>query len=125
MVVKERAKSADYPFHEYDRVMNINAKGVAMCMAAEARAMLKQPRKLTNTYWKDPRRGQIGAIVNFASVCGFIAFPNVMAYNASKHAVMGMTRTAAIEYAENGLRMYVNQWVRGQLELEGVSPRPS
>lgn len=103
--MKERSKSAHYPFHEYDRVMNINAKGVAMCMAAEARVMLKQPRKLTSDYWKDSRRGQIGAIVNFASVCGFIAFPNVMPYNASKHAVMGMTRSAAIEYAEAGLRI--------------------
>ena len=87
MIVKERAKAADVSFTEYDRVMNINAKSVAMCMAAEARVMLNQQRKLTSNYWKDSRRSQVGAIVNFASVCGFIAFPNVMPYNASKHAV--------------------------------------
>ena len=133
--MKDRAKTAHYPMNEYDRVMNINARGVAMCMAAEARVMLGQSRKLTSNYWKDSRRGQVGAIVNFASVCGFIAFPNVMPYNASKHAVseslsphapnvlviavilslvqqrlltrlsVGMTRSAAIEYAEAGLRI--------------------
>lgn len=85
--------------------MAINAKGVVVCMAAEARAMLKQPRKVTSTSWTDERRGQRGSIVNFASVCGNAAMPNVMPYNASKHAVMGMTRTAALEHAGDGLRI--------------------
>lgn len=85
--------------------MAINGRGVALCMSAEARVMLKQQRKLTSGYWKDERRAQIGSIVNFASVCGFVAMPNVMPYNAAKHAVMGMTRSAAIEYAGEGLRI--------------------
>jgi NAD(P)-dependent dehydrogenase (short-subunit alcohol dehydrogenase family) len=89
-------------FNEYDRVMNINAKGVAMCMAAEARVMLKQERKLTSNYWKDSRRSQVGAIVNFASVCGFIAFPNVMPYNASKHAVRFVQSIASALVNERG-----------------------
>ena len=85
--------------------MAINSRGVALCMRAEAKVMVKQPRKLTNTYWKDPRRGQVGSIVNFASVCGFVSMPNVMPYTASKHAVMGMTRSAAIDHAGQGLRV--------------------
>lgn len=91
--------------NEYDRVMAINGRGVALCMQAEAKAMLKQPRKLTNSYWKDERRAQVGSIVNFASVCGFVAMPNVMPYTAAKHAVMGMTRSAAIEHGADGLRI--------------------
>lgn len=85
--------------------MNINARAVAICMQAEARAMLKQPRKLTSSYWKDEERGQVGSIVNFASVCGFLAMPNVMPYVAAKHAVMGMSKSAAIEHGGDGLRI--------------------
>ena len=90
--MNERTKVANYPLKEYERTMAINGTGVMLCMAAEAKVMLKQPRKLTNAYWKDERRAQRGSMVNFASVCGFVAMPNVMAYNASKHAVVGMTR---------------------------------
>jgi NAD(P)-dependent dehydrogenase (short-subunit alcohol dehydrogenase family) len=68
--VKAREKTANVPSWDYDRVMNINARAVALCMQAEARVMLKQPRKLTSKYWTDERRAQVGSIVNFASVCG-------------------------------------------------------
>lgn len=105
VIVQSREKSAHVASSEFDRVMNINARAVVLCMQAEARAMLKQPRKLTSAYWKDERRGQVGSIVNFASVCGFQAMPNVMAYVAAKHAVMGMTRSAAIEHGSEGLRI--------------------
>jgi NAD(P)-dependent dehydrogenase (short-subunit alcohol dehydrogenase family) len=103
--VKTREKSANVPVPEFDRVMNINARAVLLCMQAEARIMLKQPRKLTGTHWKDERRAQVGAIVNFASVCGSQAMPNVMPYIAAKHAVMGMTKSAAIEHGLEGLRV--------------------
>lgn len=105
VIVKSREKSAHVPSSEYDRVMGINARAVALCMQAEARAMLKQPRKLTSAYWKDERRSQVGSIVNFASVCGLQAMPNVMPYVAAKHAVMGMTRSASIEHGPEGLRI--------------------
>lgn len=105
VTVKTRDKSAFVPSGEYDRVMNINARAVALCMQAEARAMLKQPRKLTSSSWKDERRAQVGSIVNFASICGLVAMPYVMPYIASKHAVVGMTKSAAIEHASEGLRV--------------------
>ena len=105
VIVKTREKSANVPIGEYDRVMNINARAVALCMAAEARVMLKQPHKLTGSQWKDERRAQVGSIVNFASVCGLQAMPMVMPYVAAKHAVMGMTRSAAIEHGPERLRI--------------------
>lgn len=103
--MKTRSKAAHVPSGEYDRVMNINARAVAICMQAEARVMLKQARRLTSSMWKDERRAQVGSIVNFASVCGLVAMPNVMPYVAAKHAVMGMTKSAAIEHADDGLRV--------------------
>ncbi len=46
-----------------------------------------------------------GAIVNTASVAGLVGFPNIIAYTASKHAVNGMTKTAALEYAKEKIRV--------------------
>lgn len=103
--MNSREKSAHVPITEFDRLMNINGRAVAVCMQAEARVMLKQPRKLTSNYWKDERRAQVGSIVNFASVCGLQAMPNVMPYVAAKHAVMGITRSAATEHGPEGLRV--------------------
>ena len=103
--MNERAKSAHGTMEEYDRTMAINGRGVASCMKAEAKVMLKQPRKLTHASWRDERRAQVGSIVNFASVCGFVAMPSVMPYTAAKHAVLGMTRSAAIDHAGDGLRV--------------------
>lgn len=105
VIVNTRSKTAGVPVEEYDRVMSINARSVALCTSAEARVMLKQERRLTSTYWKDERRAQVGSIVNIASVCGFVSMPNVMPYVASKHAVLGMTRSAAIEHGGDGLRV--------------------
>lgn len=105
VIVNSREKTAHVPSSEFDRVMGINARSVALCTQAELRVMLKQPRKLTGSLWTDERRAQAGSIVNFASVCGFVAMPNVMPYVAAKHAVMGLTKSAAIEHAADGLRI--------------------
>lgn len=103
--MKSREKSANVPVAEYDRVLAINARAVFTCMAAEARAMVKQSPKLTSANWTDERRAQVGSIINFASVCGLQAMPNVMPYVAAKHAVVGMTRSAAIEHGSDRLRV--------------------
>ena len=74
----------------YDAVMDINVKGVWLSMKYEIPRMLE--------------RGG-GAIVNCASVAGVIAFPGIGIYSASKHAVIGLTKAAALEYSAQGIRI--------------------
>ncbi len=74
----------------FDRIMSVNVKGTWLCMKYEIRQMLKQGH---------------GAIVNTASVAGLVGAPTQPAYAASKHAVVGMTKTAAAEYGRAGIRI--------------------
>jgi NAD(P)-dependent dehydrogenase (short-subunit alcohol dehydrogenase family) len=74
----------------YDAVMDINLKGVWLSMKYEIPRMLEQGG---------------GAIVNCSSVAGVIGFPGIGIYVASKHAVIGLTKTAALEYSAKGIRI--------------------
>src|SRR5262245_21568880 len=83
--------AADYTEETWDEVIQINLKGVWLCMKYEIRQMLKQGN---------------GVIVNTASVAGLVGSRLMgVAYTASKHGVVGLTRTAAIEYGPKGLRI--------------------
>jgi NAD(P)-dependent dehydrogenase (short-subunit alcohol dehydrogenase family) len=74
----------------YNAVMDVNVKGVWLSMKYEIPRMLE--------------RGG-GAIVNCSSVAGLIGFPNMAPYFASKHAVIGLTKVAALEYSAKGIRI--------------------
>jgi NAD(P)-dependent dehydrogenase (short-subunit alcohol dehydrogenase family) len=74
----------------YNQIFDANVKGVFFALKHEIRAMLKTAG---------------GAIVNTSSVAGSIGFPNFSLYTASKHAVLGLTRSAALEYAKQGIRI--------------------
>jgi len=75
--------------HVFDQVMDINAKGTWLCMREELAMMQKNG----------------GSIVNVSSIWGFQPGANFGAYATSKHAVIGMTRTASLDYADKDIRI--------------------
>lgn len=86
----EQNATADYSVEGWRRVIDINLNSVFYCMRFEIPAMLESGG---------------GAIVNMASILGSVGFANSPAYVAAKHAIVGLTKTAAIEYATRGIRI--------------------
>lgn len=88
----QRTKLADYPDEEWQRVIDINLTGVFTCMKHELAVMEKQGS---------------GSIVNVGSTGSLRGIGLMSAYIASKHALLGLTRTAALEYAARNIRINV------------------
>lgn len=87
----EVAPTGECATANFDRVIAVNLRGVFLCMREELKQMTKQEAG--------------GVIVNTSSVAGLVGLPGIPAYDASKHAVVGLTRTAALEYAEAKIRV--------------------
>jgi NAD(P)-dependent dehydrogenase (short-subunit alcohol dehydrogenase family) len=93
----------------FDQIMNVNVKGVWLCMKYEIPQMI---------------RNGAGAIVNTSSGAGIIGIPQTPIYDASKHAVLGLTKSAALGYTKSGIR--INAVAPGLVETDmiaGQSPQ--
>jgi NAD(P)-dependent dehydrogenase (short-subunit alcohol dehydrogenase family) len=100
--VGEKMRSlADQTSDTFDQIMNVNVKGVWLSMKYEIPEMI--------------RTGG-GSIVNMSSGAGVVGFPQMAIYIASKHAVLGLTKSAALEYAKLGVR--INAVAPGGVETE-------
>jgi len=100
------AFTADYEEDDWDNVLAVNLKGIWLCMKYEILAMLESGG---------------GSIVNTSSSLGQVGIINIPAYVASKHGVIGITRAAALEYAQQGIR--INAVAPGAIETPLMAKR--
>lgn len=100
-VVEDPAPFTSKTSSQFDKIMNVNVKGIWLSMKYQIPQMLKNGG---------------GALVNNSSVFGVIANPQLPFYTASKHAVLGLTKAAALEYAKAGVR--INAIAPGAIETE-------
>ncbi len=102
----EENRTGDYTIEGWQKVISINLSGVFYCMKFEIQEMLK---------------GGGGAIVNIASILGQVGLVTAPGYTAAKHGVVGLTKSAALEYATQGIR--INSVGPGWIKTPLTAPR--
>ncbi|PYH48758.1 SDR family NAD(P)-dependent oxidoreductase [Aspergillus saccharolyticus JOP 1030-1] len=101
-VLGDALRSTETSTEVFDRINNINYRGSWLCSRAELKQMIKQDPLPSHGPAREPQRG---AIVNIASQLGIVGQPGAPAYCASKAAIIAMTRSDAIDYARDGIRV--------------------
>jgi len=91
----------DFPMEDFDRIMRINVRGTYLCCQEAMKIMMPLRR---------------GYIINLSSVVGFKGYPNQSAYTASKHAIMGLTKSLAVEAQKHNI--HVSAILPGGVETE-------
>ena len=89
-ITGEMSLTADYSLEGWQRIINVNLNSVFFCLKYELEVMLKQGH---------------GSVINMASILGQVGTPTLAGYAAAKHGVVGLTQTAAQEYAAQGIRI--------------------
>jgi glucose 1-dehydrogenase len=107
---------AEFDEDYWNRLISIDLTGTALCMKYEIQQLMKQ--------------GEGGSIINISSVSGFRPQPNTIAYVTAKHGVVGMTKTAAVEYGQHNIRVNSvapgavdTPMLRGALEQFGLNEK--
>ncbi|OTA64862.1 NAD(P)-binding protein [Hypoxylon sp. EC38] len=103
-IVGEVAEATDYNNDEFQRVMDVNVRGIFLALKTVSAVMASQEPFPIDP--ENPARGiSRGAIVNIGSVASFMAIPQSIGYITSKHAVLGLTRTAALDNLKHNIRV--------------------
>ncbi|PWY90829.1 oxidoreductase [Aspergillus heteromorphus CBS 117.55] len=101
-ILGDALRSTETPTAIFDQINNVNYRGSWLCSRAELGQMVRQDPLASHDPTRAPQRG---AIVNVASQLGIVGRPSAPAYCGSKAAVIAMTRSDAIDYSEDGIRV--------------------
>ena len=102
---KPRLRTHELETEAFDRIIDTNLRGLWLCERAQIRQFMKQPASLRTRRNPLGSGSQRGAIVNLSSVFGITAHATAGAYPASKAGVLGLTRTDAVAYGADGIRV--------------------
>lgn len=105
--------------NDWQRIIDVNLTGTFFVLRAAAKIMLKQGPILSS---RNGRPLQRGSIVNFSSIQGVVGIAQSAAYTATKHGIMGLTRSASEDYAKDGLR--INAILPGYTETPLTTKNP-
>jgi len=113
---------------EFQRFFDVNVKGTLLCVRAVSRQMRKQTPLLrpsrSSIHGRDCGRG---VIINLGSSNSYVATPNIVQYTTSKHAVLGLTRNAALDLAKDGIRVNAicPSWVETPMVERAIAGDPN